>query len=338
MHRARKILFPFSYLYGGITKVRNLLYNKNILKSYRFDIPIICVGNLSVGGTGKSPMVEYLINSLKPGDKIATLSRGYKRSTKGFQLVHGNEKASEVGDEPLQFKTKFPEITVAVDEKRVHGIQQLLDLKEPPDVIILDDAFQHRQVSAGLNVLLTSYDNLYGRDQMLPSGNLREPKSGANRAQIIVVTKCPPDLKKEEKKKIIQDLRLTNEQELFFSKIVYSENIYNAAGPKALMSLQDKTFVLLTGIANPKPLTDFLMGEGFKFEHLKFPDHHNFLKSEIQQINRHSFILTTEKDYVRLQGSIPEEKLFYLPMKMQFLEGKERFDDLVKKYNVDCKT
>lgn len=337
MHPARKILFPLSLLYGGITQLRNKLYNKNIIKSYHFDLPIICVGNLSVGGTGKSPMIEYLVSLLKEDMKLATLSRGYKRATTGFYLLKGNENAADVGDEPLQFKTKFPEIKVAVDEKRVRGIQQLLQLNPPPEVILLDDAFQHRKVAAGLNILLTSHQNLYYDDQMLPSGNLREPKSGAKRAQIIVVTKCPANIENIEKNKISKKLKLTEGQELYFSTIGYSERIFNTTSSEVLNFLKNKKFILVTGIANPQPLVQFLTEKQFEFEHLKYPDHHNFTHSEIEHIEQHLIILTTEKDFMRLKSSISTAQLFYIPIKMAFLEGKKQFDHSIKNYLLSYK-
>ncbi|HET8753090.1 MAG TPA: tetraacyldisaccharide 4'-kinase [Salinimicrobium sp.] len=330
----RKLLFPFSILYGGLMSIRNMLYEKNVLKSAFFDIPLICVGNLSMGGTGKTPMVEFLISLLKENYKIATLSRGYKRSTSGFQLVSGAETAAEVGDEPLQFKTKFPKIIVAVDEKRQNGIKKLLQLPEKPEVILLDDAFQHRKVAAGMNILLTSYDNLYSEDLVLPAGNLREPVSGAKRAQIIVVTKCPIDLEEKEKNKIALKLSLLDRQRLFFSGITYATEIYNFGNSLELQYLKRVKFSLVTGIANPQPLVDFLHGEGFQFEHIFFPDHHNFSDSELQNLKEKEFILTTEKDYMRLKNDIPEEKLFFLPIKTEFIgEGEQAgFEGIIQKY------
>ena len=219
MLNPRKLLYPFSLLYGGIMLLRNEMYDRGIFRSKGFEIPVIAVGNLGVGGTGKSPMVEYLILLLKEEQQLATLSRGYKRSSRGFHLLNGKESASQVGDEPLQFKNKFPEILVAVDEKRSHGIEELLKDPSPPEVVLLDDAFQHRSVKAGFYILLTPYNNLYSEDLVLPAGNLREPKIVAKMADIIVVTKCQDSLSKAEHEQNRKKLHLNNNQQLFFTTI-----------------------------------------------------------------------------------------------------------------------
>ncbi len=225
MPKVRKLLYPFSLLYGSVTYLRNKFYDKGFFKSHSYEIPVIAVGNLSVGGTGKTPMVEYLIELLKQDRKVATLSRGYKRSSKGFHLLQGSETAAEVGDEPLQFKNKFPEVLVAVDESRSHGIEQLLQNSTPPDLILLDDAFQHRKVKAGLYILLTPYQKLYSNDLVLPAGDLREPKAGAKRADIVIVTKCPENFSEKEEKKVASKLKLQERQQLYFSSINYSEEL-----------------------------------------------------------------------------------------------------------------
>lgn len=334
MGQARKLLYPLSILYGSVARLRNKLYDHNIFESHCFELPVICVGNLSVGGTGKSPMIEYLISLLKEEVGVATLSRGYKRSSKGFHLLSGNEMAAETGDEPLQFKTKFPEVIVAVDEKRRNGIEQLLQLNPQPEVILLDDAYQHREVSAGLNILLTPYNNLYSEDLVLPAGNLREPVSGAHRAQIIIVTKCPEDLQEEEKSRIRHSLKLEEKQELFFTKISYNNSASRAGSPKKLEDFRNKEFTLVTGIANPRPFVNYLKELGLDFEHLRFPDHRNFTSSELELLNKQPLILTTEKDFMRLKGKIPPQSLFYLPIKTEFLGGREKFDDLIRKYAI----
>lgn len=330
MSAARKLLYPFSLLYGGVTLLRNKLYDEGIFKSYSYDIPVIAVGNLSVGGTGKSPMVEYLISLLKTDHKVATLSRGYKRSTSGFHLLTGNETAVEVGDEPLQFKNKYPGITVAVDENRSHGIELLLKTSSP-DVIILDDAFQHRKVSAGLYILLTPYGNLYTKDLILPAGNLREPISGAKRADIVVVTKCPEDIGKEEQAAIAKELGLDSDQELFFSSIAYSETVIGETS-FPLEDLKKRPFTLVTGIANPRPLVQFLKGKGLEFEHRAFPDHHNFSASEIKELQSKEFMLTTEKDYMRLKNEMASTKLSYLPISTHILNGQKEFEGLIRNF------
>ena len=218
----RFVLFPLSIIYGFVIWVRNKLYDKNILKSASFNFPVICVGNLSVGGTGKTPMVEYLIRLLKTEYKVATMSRGYKRKTKGFAIANNNTTALDIGDEPMQFYKKFPDITVSVAEERLVSIPQLLHDKPNTNVIILDDAFQHRQVKAGLNILLTEYRDLFTRDFILPAGNLRDLKSSYKRADIIVVTKCKSHLNEEEKSQIIKEIKPLAHQKIFFTKIEYA--------------------------------------------------------------------------------------------------------------------
>ena len=253
----RIILFPFVPIYFLVTWFRNLAYDKGWFKSVSYDFPVICVGNLSAGGTGKTPMVEYLIRLLKDETNLATLSRGYGRKTKGFLLAENNITATELGDEPFQFYHKFKdEITVAVDEDRQHGIAALRTLKSKPEVVILDDAFQHRKVKAGYNILLTTYANLYVDDFVLPTGNLREPKKGAKRANIIVVTKCPELLSQEEKEAIVLKLKPKVYQHVFFSHIGYNDSVLNETEKVGLNAL--KSFTLVTGIANAKPLVNYL--------------------------------------------------------------------------------
>lgn len=332
MHELRKILFPFSWLYGAITSLRNKLYDRDILKSHSYDLPIIGVGNLSVGGTGKSPMVEYLIALLKNNYNLATLSRGYKRSTSGFYLLEGHEQARQVGDEPLQFKRKYPSTLVAVDEVRTRGIETLLALPKPPEVILLDDAFQHRKVRAGLYILLTSYDNLYSNDSLLPAGNLREPIHGRKRARIVIVTKCPLNLSQKDQQKIARKLKLLPNQELFFTGIGYNEQVFSHKQPISLNQFIDKEFVLVTGIAKPAPLVEYLQGQGLKFQHLSFPDHHNFTEKELKVLRGHKLLLTTEKDYMRLRGEMKDKELYYLPIKTLFLSKTKEFNELIYSY------
>lgn len=332
MQNFRKFLLPFSWLYQMVTGLRNKMYDTGMLESRNYSVPVICVGNLSVGGTGKSPMVEFLIALLSNRFSVATLSRGYKRTTKGFLLVQGIEKAHEVGDEPLQFKKKFPDIVVAVDEVRTRGIENLLNLSSPPDVIVLDDAFQHRKVKAGLNILLTAYDNLYFEDDVLPAGNLRESQSGRNRAHIVVVTKCPLNLTPKAKDQIARSLELTSKQSLFFTGIGYSQQVYNETGASDLSRFDGKAVTLVTGIANPQPLVNYLKSKNLIFEHLDFPDHHRFTNKELDNIRSKELILTTEKDYMRLLGEIPPSKLYYLPISTLFLDKEEAFKSEVLAY------
>lgn len=326
----RKMLIPFSLLYGFITWSRNLFYNTGVLKSKSYDFPVICVGNLNAGGTGKSPMIEYLLNLLLPEFKVATLSRGYKRNTKGYKLLSGKEPATEVGDEPLQFKRKFNKAIVAVDADRQNGISMLQ--QENTEIVLLDDAFQHRKVKAGLNILLTAYNALYVNDFMLPTGYLREPTVGAERAKIVVVTKCPPKLTAQEMERIRAKLKLQNYQQLYFSFIDYAAEIISEIEKVELSSLQGAKFTLVTGIANPKPLVTYLHQSGLNFEHRKFKDHHNFTKAEIAELSKEPIVLTTEKDYVRLYKHFKAGKLFYLPVKTAFLNKETEFKQEVLKF------
>ncbi len=331
MPNPRKLLFPFSLIYHGVTEVRNKLYDTGFLKSESYDFPVIAVGNLNMGGTGKSPMIEYLLKILSKNNKVATLSRGYKRESKGFQLVKAEDKANKAGDEPLQFKNKYPEAIVAVDANRRQGIAELMQFS--PDVILLDDAFQHRRVEAGFYILLTAYGDLYLDDLVLPAGNLRESSSGAGRANIIVVTKCPPNLEVAEMDRIKRKLKPCLGQSVFFSTIQYSGKIISSEKSIELENIKESEFVLVTGIANPKPLLEFLKSNNIQLEHYKFPDHHNFSEKEIDELSKESRILTTEKDYMRLKDKLPLNKLYYLPIEIEFLgEGKADFDNLVQNF------
>jgi tetraacyldisaccharide 4'-kinase len=316
----RKILFPFSILYDGVTTLRNYVYDKGWKESSEYEIPVISVGNLSVGGTGKSPMVELLISFLKEDYKIAVLSRGYKRKTSGFLEVLEVSTTEEVGDEPLQFKHKFPEVTVAVCANRREGIEKL---KQKAEVIILDDAFQHRKVKPTLNILLTPFSNLFLDDLVLPAGNLRESKKGMERADIIVITKIPDGTAYATLQKIQFRMKLKEHQSIYFSKITYDTSIHGMSESLPLDYLKDKPFTLVTGIANPKPLVDFLYEENFNFTHKKFPDHHHFSNFEIENLQKEELILTTEKDYKRLSNRFQKRALYYLPITTTFLHKEE---------------
>ena len=322
MKNLRKLLFPFSLLYGSILALRNLFYDKGWFESKSYSTPIICVGNLSTGGTGKSPMIEYLISFLKEDYKVAVLSRGYKRKTSGFLEVLTDSKAENVGDEPLQFKRKFPEIVVAVCANRQEGIEQI---RVKADVILLDDAFQHRKVNASTNILLTTFNDLYIHDMVLPAGNLRESKRGANRADLVVVTKCPEKHSYAKLQEIQYILDLKPEQKIYFSKISYDDSIFGKSESLPLNYLLDKKFTLVTGIANPKPLVEFLNKNHYNFEHKKFPDHHHFSNSEIKQLEGKDIILTTEKDYVRLKPRLNKFAIYYLPIKTVVLREQDEF-------------
>ena len=328
MNLLRKILFPFAVLYGLITSIRNFLFDKGVLKSYSFDLPIIAVGNLSVGGTGKTPQIEYLIRLLSDKYKVSTLSRGYKRESEGFILAQANTTAKILGDEPFQFFQKFKNIQVAVDANRKNGIQQLLAQNSKPEVILLDDAFQHRKVKAGFYILLTSYGDLFSDDFILPTGNLRESRSGAKRANVVIVTKCPNTLSAEKQNDIRNKLKLAANQELYFTFIEYDDFVFGENQKISVNEMQDDSRLLVAGIAKPQPFFDFLQNE--KDVCLTFPDHHNFTDKDILEIKnlaKNNKIITTEKDYVRLKGSLPGEQLFYLPIQSSFLSGPETSGD-----------
>ena len=327
MPNFRKLLYPFSVLYDAVTGTRNALYDHGMFPSQSYDFPVICVGNLNTGGTGKSPMIEYLLGLLNDNYRTATLSRGYKRETKGFKMVNEQDPANLTGDEPLQFKSKFPKSIVAVDANRREGIAELL--KESPEVILLDDAFQHRKVAAGFNILLTAYDDLYVEDLLLPAGNLRESGTGAGRANLIIVTKCPQSLSDLEMDQIEKKLKPLPHQKVYFTSILYADKIVSKGATLNLEDIDSENFTLVTGIANPKPLLDYLQGNSIDMNHLKFPDHHNFTASEINKLRKASKILTTEKDFMRLKDRIPLDRLFYLPIQVQFLRGKQDFDQTV---------
>jgi tetraacyldisaccharide 4'-kinase len=339
----RILLLPFALLYWMGIAIRNWLYKKNIFRSTSFGLPVICVGNLSVGGTGKSPMVEYLVETLKENFKIATLSRGYKRKTKGYALANENTTALEIGDEPMQFHLKFPDVPVAVGEKRIEAIPQLLHDKPETQAIILDDAFQHRAIKAGLNILLTEYNNLFIHDFYLPTGDLRDLKESYKRAEIIVVTKCRNELTGEEKSKIINEIKPLPGQQIFFTAIEYGETYHIKA--KRTSSLSEKKEVLLvTGIANPGPLKKMLEEQSKSYHMMQYPDHHIFTVDDLDDIKRKfesmqassKMILTTEKDAVRLakfQKDITDLPLYVIPVRHRFLFGEgERFDECVTNF------
>ncbi|NOR27143.1 MAG: tetraacyldisaccharide 4'-kinase [Lutibacter sp.] len=334
MNFFRKILFPFSLLYGLITSVRNYLYQINVFKSTKFKVPTIVVGNLSVGGTGKTPQIEYLIRLLQNNYKIAVLSRGYKRKSKGFIIADENSSSEVIGDEPFQYYKKFPNIIVCVDADRTNAIQKLETLENPPDIVLLDDAFQHRKVQGGFNILLTSFSDLYVDDVLLPTGNLRESKSGAKRAQVIIVTKCPSTISEAEQLEIINRLKPSLNQQVFFTAIEY-DNELKGSSTLNLLELVNKKIILITGIANPAPLTDYLKSLNIKFKHLKYPDHYNFKKHEVEKINaltldNNNCVITTEKDYVRIFVGL--QNLRYISIQTKFVAKSTSFDKLINKY------
>ena len=331
-------LLPLSWLYGLGVKFRNMLFEIGILRSESFDVPVISVGNITVGGTGKTPHVEYLIELLKDKAKVAVLSRGYKRRTRGFVIADDNATAKTIGDEPLQMKRKYgDDITVAVDRKRCHGIRQLTSDEEGIDVILLDDAFQHRYVQPGVNILLVDYHRLIIYDKLLPAGRLREPLSGKNRADIVIVTKCPHDLKPMEFRVITKAMNLYPFQRLFFTCLEY-RNITPVfgSGEQSLDSIgKDCHILLLTGIASPQQMIEDLSPRCPHITPLTFGDHHTFTSSDVARINNEfaalphpKMIITTEKDATRLiavEGLSEEVRgaMFALPVKIRFMLGQE---------------
>ncbi|GAA4733993.1 tetraacyldisaccharide 4'-kinase [Flavisolibacter ginsenosidimutans] len=329
----RILLLPFALLFGFVVSIRNWLYDKNILKSSSFGLPLICVGNLSVGGTGKSPMVEFLVLHLKGRYKVATLSRGYKRKTKGYALANAETTAIDIGDEPLQFYKKFPDVPVAIGEERLVAIPQLLHDKPDTQVIILDDAFQHRAIKAGLNILLTDCGNLFTRDFYLPTGDLRDARESYKRAQIIVVTKCPPDLPVQEKEALIKEIDPQKDQRIFFTTIAYGTP-YHITHHNFTYIEESTEMLLVTGIANPRPLKTFLEERIQTYYMMHYNDHHIFsiddwrdIKKRFESIEaKKKMILTTEKDAMRLlkfAQEIDGMPFYVMPIEHKFLFGEE---------------
>ena len=339
----RYLLLPISWIYGAIIWLRNKLYDKNILKSSAFNFPIICVGNLAAGGTGKTPMTEYLVRLLKNDYKTATLSRGYKRKTEGFAIADKDTTALEIGDEPMQFHQKFPDIAVAVGEERIVAIPQLLHERPETEVIILDDAFQHRQVRAGLNIILTEYANLYTRDFILPAGDLRDVRSSSKRADIIIVTKCKADLSETEKHAVIAEIKPLATQSVYFTTIVYNKP-YHLFTKEEIDIKHDHGILLVCGIANPRPLKEHLTKHADTYDMLRYADHHIFhsndlkdIKQQFEKINSEKkIVLTTGKDAVRLEKFINELKdfpIYVVPIEHEFLFNEAAaFDNSIRQF------
>ena len=322
MKHLRKLLFPFAAIYYVVVWIRNYLFDSGIWKSIEYGFPVICVGNLSVGGTGKTPMTEFLIRLLKEKYSVGVLSRGYGRSTSGYKLVDSAHKVKDVGDEPLQYRSKFDNITVAVCEDRREGIQQLRSEMSMPEIIVLDDAFQHRKVRAGFSILLTPYNELFYNDYVLPAGNLRESRRGAKRAQVVIVSKCPDSLSVKEQSIVRKQINKYSHSPVYFTTIDYSTTIYGEQGTMALKDIPKTGVTLVTGIAKPGPLLKFLESQNVTFSHKQYRDHHNFTSSELADLEKFSFILTTEKDYMRLNSNLKNTNLYYLPIEVRFLNGE----------------
>lgn len=350
MFRFRLLLLPFSWLYGTIMALRNKLFDFGVLPSTQYALPLISVGNLTVGGTGKTPVTEHLLHLLLPTYRCATLSRGYGRNTKGVIIAGGTDNFTTIGDEPMQMKRKFPQATVAVAERRVDGIAALLNLPAPPQVILLDDAFQHRYVKPGLSIMVVDYHRPLWKDTCLPAGNLRENASGINRAHIVIVNKCPEGLQKKEAQQLRQLLRLKNEQPVFFTTIDYNDPLPLTSNPinESLIQIlnREKTFLAVSGIGNPGPFYHSLKRYQLPFTTKTFKDHHAYTADDLRLIaNKQSTdpgaripIITTEKDAIRLLDApeiTPEllSRIWYIPIRLKFLFNEHvTFDKIISDY------
>lgn len=341
----KPLLIPFSLLYGLIIWLRNKVYDTGIYAGIEFSIPVISVGNLSTGGTGKTPHIEYLVQLLQYEYKIATLSRGYKRKTRGFRLADKEANAAIIGDEPMQFHHKFPELIVSVAEERMTAIPELMRRHPEIEVILLDDAYQHRSVKPGLNILITDYNKPFYKDFILPFGSLRESRSTYKRADIIIVSKCPEQLPAEARMEIENQIRPYPYQKVFFSTVRYDDcTDYFLKTPTSITP--NTNIVLISGIAKPAPLLAYLKGLASDVHLLNYPDHHYFSHYDLREIKEtvdtwkvnNKVIATTEKDAVRLD--LHREKLsewgikiIVIPIKIAFLSNnKETFDRLVLNY------
>lgn len=326
------LLYPFAILYAAVTSVRNYFYDRGLKPQAEFDLPVISVGNLTVGGTGKTPMVEYLLRLLKNDYKVATLSRGYGRDTKGFRMASASDTPSTLGDEPFQFYRKFaPEVKVAVGEERALAIPMIIQECDA-EVILLDDAYQHRRVNPSFSILLTDYNRPFYLDHVLPAGRLRETRAGAARADVVVVTKCPTDLSQAEEDEIRKKIAAYARTPVFFVTLDYGDPV-PFGKPAPIM----KNVFLVTGIARPEPLEQYVTGKYGLTRHLAFPDHRDYDAADLKKIQQLSVekpgtaILTTEKDMVKLQvpqmASCP---IYYLPIAVRFLKEGNVFDEMIR--------
>jgi tetraacyldisaccharide 4'-kinase len=331
----RVLLFPVALLYDIITSIRNRLYDMGYKPSTGFDIPVIGVGNLAVGGTGKTPMIEYLIRLLAPNYSIATLSRGYGRKTKGFRVATKADHAATIGDEPYQFYKKFQTgVVVAVGEERALAIPLIIDQHPETNVILMDDAYQHRKVKPCFQLVLTDYSNPFYNDLLLPAGRLRESRKGIVRADVVIVTKCPPDISEEEKIEIERSIRYYTDKPVFFTKIRYG-----VATPLSRMGEPPNRVILVTGIANHKPLLHYVDANFELVQHVAFPDHHAYTVVDLKKIvdlavKENAVVFTTEKDAVKLEGDklgaiLSAVPFFYLPIEMEFLKNGKDFDEMI---------
>ncbi len=329
----RPLLYPFALLFDVVTSVRNRLYDTGVQRSARFDVPVIGVGNLSVGGTGKTPMIEYLIRLISPEVEVATLSRGYKRKTRGIRIAGDQDNASTIGDEPFQFYRKFgKKVVVAVGEERVMAIPYILHEHPETRVILLDDAFQHRRVRPAFQVLLTDYHNPFTKDYLLPAGRLRESRRGARRADVVVVTKCPRHITDDEMMQVERGIRRYTSKAIFFTSISYR----NPVPVTDDAPYRPEKIIVVTGIANPVPLLEHLR-QGYEVvRHFSFADHHAFSEAELRTIcdeavRSSAVVVTTEKDLVRMDTVVFSKtavSLYYLPIEIEFLKSGKEFDEM----------
>ena len=337
MKNLKFLLYPLSLIYRLYTSFRNFLFDLGIIDSIIYKIPTIGIGNLSTGGTGKSIVVDYIIEKHKNKSKITTLSRGYNRNTKGFVQASKKSSAYEIGDEPFQFYSKHPEINVVVCEDRRKGMNIILKNLPNTDLCIWDDVFQHRFVKPGLMILTTTFQYPFYEDEILPIGNLREDKSSSKRADFIVVTKCPDNLSKKDKDSFIKSLKPLDNQKVFFSSLTYLKKIKSESEEIEIDVLKDDDFILVTGIADSSYLVNFLKSKGLKFKHLKYSDHYNFNKSSINKITELSInkkILTTEKDFGRLSPKINDRDIYYIEVGLKFPKeiNEYNFDKNIEDY------
>ena len=326
----RFLVFPLSIIFKFVTDIRNKLYDCNFLKSEKINVPVISVGNLSTGGTGKTPMVDFIIYNLKRDYNISVLSRGYNRKSKGFIEIKNSDNPSLVGDEPFLIKSNHSEVPVFACEDRVEGAKKIIS-ENNTNLILLDDAFQHRKISRNLDIVLTDYNNLFYKDYLLPYGNLRESRNNINRADVIIVTKCPLDFNKADAIKIKNQINPKKTQSLFFSQIKYSEKLF---GFKELSfkSIRNSKLTLVTGIANSQPLKEYLKKNNVNFDHFDYPDHYNYSRKDVNKIlatTKNNIILTTKKDYYKL-SQFKIDNLLYIDIKVEFLDGKQEFLSTIK--------
>ena len=326
----RFLVFPLSIIFKFVTDIRNKLYDCNFLKSEKINVPVISVGNLSTGGTGKTPLVDFIIYNLKRDYNISVLSRGYNRKSKGFIEIKNSDNPSLVGDEPFLIKSNHSEVLVFACEDRVEGAKKIIS-ENNTNLILLDDAFQHRKISRNLDIVLTDYNNLFYKDYLLPYGNLRESRNNINRADVIIVTKCPLDFNKADAIKIKNQINPKKTQSLFFSQIKYSEILF---GFKELSfkSIRNSKLTLVTGIANSQPLKEYLKKNNVNFDHFDYPDHYNYSRKDVNKIlatTKNNIILTTKKDYYKL-SQFKIDNLLYIDIKVEFLDGKQEFLSTIK--------